>query len=382
MADFVFFWRPTQVNGEFGQWYSSPFTIDDVEFSCAEQYMMYRKVMLFGDEGLAKKILQTKSPKVMKSLGRKTSTWDERLWHKWRLSIVVKANMAKFGQDQDLMQCLLATGSKTLVEASPRDKIWGIGISASNPDAKHPNKWKGQNLLGVAITYVRDHYTSRNMFPHLFQVDPDFVIAFDPNSVVGQGILEAGASQGEQQKQLLPLIGFWDEQPPHSVEAHGTFLQARHKDAAIANIDVADAVIQITLSSGKQMTVPAEERLESYTLGFAPTTTTATTAEDKSSVRVFHDDSEIRPLVLVHLIDAEADIAKKDDPTRFDELAKQAAEQIVAVLETTHAGDLRTLRTLCVCGQIADSESDSDSLKRFAMKLTLLLWALKEKEIK
>ena len=110
--------------------------------------------MTFKDNETAAKIIKTKSPRQMKSLGRKVNGFDEGTWDKHKVAVVEKANLLKFSQNEDLKQLLLSTKGKTLAEASPFDKIWGIGYTAENA-RKNQSEW-GTNLLGKALMKVRD----------------------------------------------------------------------------------------------------------------------------------------------------------------------------------------------------------------------------------
>lgn len=125
-------------------------------FYCAEQFMMHGKALLFGDAEIAAQILRTKSPGAQKALGRKVANFNDLTWKANRLAIVYAGNYAKFTQNPPLRDALLATGKSLLVEASPRDRIWGIGMSADHPLAHTPSKWRGQNLLGQTLTKLRD----------------------------------------------------------------------------------------------------------------------------------------------------------------------------------------------------------------------------------
>ncbi len=151
--DFVLFWKPPAV---FGQWTPSTFVVGEVTYSCAEQFMMAAKARLFGDEATFKRILKTDSPREHKALGRKVTPFDQATWEESRLNIVVLGNMAKFRQNPAMCAALLATGDKTLVEASPVDRIWGIGLRADDARAFDRNSWRGLNLLGEALMQVRE----------------------------------------------------------------------------------------------------------------------------------------------------------------------------------------------------------------------------------
>jgi ribA/ribD-fused uncharacterized protein len=101
-------------------------------------------------------ILAAKHPGEAKKLGREVQGFDETLWLEHRSDIVLRANLAKFGQQEALRTFLLNTGDRILVEASPDDQIWGIGLAEDHPDAAVPDRWKGLNLLGFALMEVRD----------------------------------------------------------------------------------------------------------------------------------------------------------------------------------------------------------------------------------
>ncbi|XP_052102484.1 protein starmaker-like isoform X2 [Mytilus californianus] len=150
---YEFFWRS---HSPYSQWYESDFTVDGIKFNCAEQYMMYSKAILFGDKQTAEKILNTSDPRKQKDLGRLVENFDKSVWDDSCSVIVECGNKAKFSQNQELKTTILKTFPKMLVEASPQDTIWGIGLDEKDPRAWDCKKWKGQNLLGKALTNVRD----------------------------------------------------------------------------------------------------------------------------------------------------------------------------------------------------------------------------------
>ena len=152
-SNFTFFWRS---DSPFSQWHPSRFKIDGRRFNCAEQYMMYAKAVLFDDSATAEKILSARSPKQQKALGRKVCKFDEKRWKKQRESIVYRGNHAKFTQNEHLFEALMATGTTELVEASPVDRIWGVGMAADNPLIHDRGHWQGLNLLGKVLTRLRD----------------------------------------------------------------------------------------------------------------------------------------------------------------------------------------------------------------------------------
>jgi ribA/ribD-fused uncharacterized protein len=139
----------------FSQWHPCRFVVDGRAFNCAEQFMMHGKAMLFGDEATAAKILASDAPKTHKALGRKVTPFDDATWKASREAIVRAGSRAKFTQNPHLLEQLLATHG-TLVEASPFDRIWGIGLRATDPRAQDPKTWRGQNLLGTILTELRD----------------------------------------------------------------------------------------------------------------------------------------------------------------------------------------------------------------------------------
>ena len=138
------------------QWYPAQFTIDGITYACAEQWMMASKARLFGDEVTLKKILAAKDPKEMKSLGRQVRNFNADVWNQEACSLVIAGNVAKFSQNPELESFLLNTGNMILVEASPYDKIWGIGMSKDDPDVRNPHCWKGTNWLGFCLMAARD----------------------------------------------------------------------------------------------------------------------------------------------------------------------------------------------------------------------------------
>jgi hypothetical protein len=139
----------------FSQWYEAGFDINDVHYPTAEHYMMAEKARLFNDEEVLRKILKSTDPGAAKNLGRSIKCYQDDVWKKHRFDIVVRGNRAKFSQNEKLKQFLVNTGNTILVEASPTDRIWGIGLEQSHPDVENPAKWRGMNLLGFALMRVR-----------------------------------------------------------------------------------------------------------------------------------------------------------------------------------------------------------------------------------
>lgn len=150
---FTFFWRQ---ESPFSQWHRSGFVVGGTRFTCAEQYMMHGKAVLFGDEEMAARILEAKTPKEHKALGRQVRGFDGARWERERERIVHEGNLAKFTQNPALLEALLATAGTELVEASPLDRIWGVGLSAEDPRIQDPAAWRGLNLLGKVLTRLRE----------------------------------------------------------------------------------------------------------------------------------------------------------------------------------------------------------------------------------
>lgn len=155
MTKYYLFW-----GGICSNWYPARFTINypdlgDVEFNCTEQHMMFEKARLFGDAARANAILATDSPKLQKQLGRQVAGYDEAKWAEVRFNVVVEGNLAKFRQNDDLRERFLRdTAGKTIVEASPYDTVWGIGLAANDPRALDETLWRGSNLLGQVLDEV------------------------------------------------------------------------------------------------------------------------------------------------------------------------------------------------------------------------------------
>jgi len=142
-------------DGFFSQFYPSRMKIDDIYYSCSQQYMMYQKALLFQDRDAADKIMETESPAEQKRLGRLVKNFDRDKWDQYCMGIVTTGNFHKFIQNPSLGKQLLETGDKIIVEASPLDKIWGIGKKETDPLIENPENWRGLNLLGTAIMNAR-----------------------------------------------------------------------------------------------------------------------------------------------------------------------------------------------------------------------------------
>ena len=183
---YIAFWRPDDPYNYMGQWYVSDFKFNNddiinlpnyitslslytnkinvvnklgsnIIYNSAEKFMMMGKAALFDDDFIFNKMLNTDSPKTQKALGRKVKNFDEHTWNAYNKDIVILGNYLKFSQNEILKNNLESTKSKVLIEGSPLDKIWGVGLRFDDPDIQYKNKWKGTNYLGECLEYVRDH---------------------------------------------------------------------------------------------------------------------------------------------------------------------------------------------------------------------------------
>lgn len=154
---FSFFWGENYENGFLSNWLPCEFIVDGVKYWCTEQYMMAKKAELFGDSEVQAEIMKSKNQKEIKDLGRKVRNFDSELWDKNKVRIVYEGNLSKFSQNETLKVKMLNTLDSILVEASPYDKIWGIGRSVKDGTViKNPNNWYGENLLGFLLMDVRE----------------------------------------------------------------------------------------------------------------------------------------------------------------------------------------------------------------------------------
>lgn len=154
--EYHFFWKK---GSPFSQWHSSTYNLDGVTYTTAEQGMMHGKALLFKDEEVAAQILKTSDPGTIKYLGRQVRDFKDKEWKRHRETIVYRNNLAKFSQNEHLLEALMAT-TGLLVEASPYDRIWGIGLHEKDARKIPEAKWKGLNLLGKILTRVREDLIS------------------------------------------------------------------------------------------------------------------------------------------------------------------------------------------------------------------------------
>jgi len=159
---YLFFWghQPNK-DGSIGktcfsQWWEQGFNHKGIHYNTAEHWMMAGKARLFNDEEILAKILAADSAAEAKKLGRQVRNFDQTQWNEHRYTIVKNGNYLKFTQHEELKKFLLTTASRVLVESSPYDKIWGIGMHTNDDGIDNPNNWKGENLLGFALMEVKD----------------------------------------------------------------------------------------------------------------------------------------------------------------------------------------------------------------------------------
>ncbi|MFF8972018.1 NADAR family protein [Streptomyces sp. NPDC014995] len=142
------------------QWWPSPFTVDGVTYATAEHWMMAGKARLFGDAEAEREALAAGHPSEAKKAGRLVRDFDEATWERERFRIVVEGSVHKFTAHPELREFLLNTGGRVLVEASPVDRVWGIGLAAGDEAASDPRRWRGPNLLGFALMEARERLRS------------------------------------------------------------------------------------------------------------------------------------------------------------------------------------------------------------------------------
>ncbi len=154
-AQVITFWHEDEENGYLSNWYASPFELCGRRFASAEHYLMWQKARVFGDAQMSDAILAALTPPEAKALGKKVTPFDATLWDAVSEQLMVYGVRQKFVQEPTLRQALLATAPSLLVEASPYDSIWGVGLPASDPRVTDPSRWKGKNLQGRVLMRVR-----------------------------------------------------------------------------------------------------------------------------------------------------------------------------------------------------------------------------------
>lgn len=158
------FHNPDEPYGFLSNWYLSDFSVEGIKFTSMEQYMMYKKAVLFDDSDIASEILNTDDVVLIKEFGRKVSNYNDSVWNGMRQVIIYKGLIEKFMQNEDLRKALLDTGDNILAECAVKDQIWGIGLSMTDNKRHDINAWKGLNLLGYSLMLVRDELRKPNSF--------------------------------------------------------------------------------------------------------------------------------------------------------------------------------------------------------------------------
>jgi ribA/ribD-fused uncharacterized protein len=166
---FVFFWKTEDV---FSNWHPATFTDyrDNVTYNCSEQFMMRYKALLFGDTETAEQIMKETTPREQKRLGRLVKGFDMTIWKLHAKRIVTEACFLKFIQNEEMLHELMITKDQVLVEASPSDLLWGIGMGQDDPGVEDPNNWKGTNWLGEVLNTLRGMFETE-MALRDFQLD-------------------------------------------------------------------------------------------------------------------------------------------------------------------------------------------------------------------
>lgn len=162
LHDAVFFHLPEEPYGYLSNWHPASFTLDGITFSSAEQYIMYQKCHIFGDNASAAAILNTDDPAQHQAIGRKSSGFNGTVWDGMKQLIAFQGLMAKFSQNEELKKQLLDTGEAYLVECAHSDIIWACGIRLTEDERFDITKWRGQNLLGFALMKVREALKNMN----------------------------------------------------------------------------------------------------------------------------------------------------------------------------------------------------------------------------
>ena len=183
-GNFIGFYSMGKDYGYMSNWYPAGFKYAGKSFISSEQFMMYQKMMTFGQYKIALDIMKTPDPKECKSLGRTPiRNWDSVLWDRIRYVVVKRGIRAKFFQNKDLLKSLLDTGDAILAECSPTDRNWGIGLDSDDPARFDVNKWTGENLLGRTLMEVRDEFTRLASISEKNLMESEFYDVHDINDL-------------------------------------------------------------------------------------------------------------------------------------------------------------------------------------------------------
>ena len=158
--EIICFHNPDEENGYLSNWYPSVFQYGGREYSSMEQYMMHQKAICFLDKTTAEEIMETNDAAEIKRLGRLVNNYNDHIWNGVRQIAVFEGLYEKFAQNEELKKQLLTTGEALLAECAVKDRVWGIGMSMSDPDRFNQKKWNGENLLGYSLMMVRQKLRS------------------------------------------------------------------------------------------------------------------------------------------------------------------------------------------------------------------------------